>query len=310
LQSSYRGVGLSVLASALFGVMYYYSAQLAPLDGEQIFGWRMLLTAPLMLALLRVRGDLGLLRNTTSRLRSEPILWLVLPVSAVLLGLQLWIFLWAPPNGRALEVSLGYFMLPLTMVLAGRLLYGERLTPWQGLAVLSATLGVLHELWRVGSFSWAAAIVALGYPMYFVLRRRFRTDHLGGLCLDMLLMLPVAAWFAWIAGPDLRVYLQRPALGLLIPGLGLLSMAALAAYIAASRALPLGLFGLLGYVEPVLLVGVALLLGERMAAEQWWTYGPIWAAVVVLVGEGLRKSHANASGKQLRQDPTARAGAA
>lgn len=282
-----RGVALSVLASALFGAMYYLSALLAPLDGEQIFGWRMLLTVPLLALFLLWGGDWQLVRATVLRLRREPVLWLVLPASATLLGVQLWLFLWAPPNGRALEVSLGYFMLPLSMVLAGRWVYGERLTPAQQLAVGCAAVGVLHELWRVGHFSWPAALVVLGYPLYFVLRRRYRTDHLGGLWFDLLFMLPLAAAFAF-AGPGLGVYAQRPLLGLLVPVLGLISAGALVSYILSSRLLPLGLFGLLGYVEPVLLVAVALLLGERIAGDQAWTYGPIWLALALLVLEGLR----------------------
>ncbi|MFN4360614.1 MAG: EamA family transporter RarD [Hylemonella sp.] len=283
-----RGVALSVLASVLFGAMYYLSALLAPLDGEQIFGWRMLLTVPLLALFLRWGGDWQLVRETTRRLRHEPVLWLVLPASALLLGIQLWLFLWAPPNGRALEVSLGYFMLPLSMVLTGRWLYGERLTRLQQLAVGCAAVGVLHELWRVGHFSWPAAVVVIGYPLYFVLRRRHRTDHLGGLWFDLLFMLPLAAAFA-LAGDVTGLFAQRPLLGALLLVLGLISAGALVSYILSSRLLPLGLFGLLGYVEPVLLVAVALLLGERLATGQAWTYGPIWLAVALLVIEGLRR---------------------
>ncbi|MBX9871102.1 MAG: EamA family transporter RarD [Burkholderiaceae bacterium] len=283
-----RGVALSVLASVLFGAMYYLSALLAPLDGEQIFGWRMLLTVPLLALFLRWGGDWQLVRATTLRLRHEPVLWLVLPASALLLGVQLWLFLWAPPNGRALEVSLGYFMLPLSMVLTGRWLYGERLTRLQQLAVGCAAAGVLHELWRVGHFSWPAAVVVVGYPLYFVLRRHYRTDHLGGLWFDLLFMLPLAAAFA-LAADVTAIYTQRPLLGPLLLLLGFISAGALVSYILSSRLLPLGLFGLLGYVEPVLLVAVALALGERLSAGQAWTYGPIWLAVGLLILEGLRR---------------------
>lgn len=283
-----RGVALSVLASVLFGAMYYLSALLSPLDGEQIFGWRLLLTVPLLALFLRWSGDWQLVRETTYRLRHEPVLWLVLPASAVLLGVQLWLFLWAPPNGRALEVSLGYFMLPLSMVLTGRWLYGEGLTRLQQLAVGCAAVGVLHELWRIGHFSWPAAVVVIGYPLYFVLRRHYRTNHLGGLWFDLLFMLPTAVAFA-LAGDVTGIHAQRPQLGALLLVLGLISAGALVSYILASRLLPLGLFGLLGYVEPVLLVAVALLLGERITTGQVGTYGPIWLAVGLLVIEGLRR---------------------
>ncbi len=74
----------------------------------------------------------------------------------------------------------------------------------------------------------------------------------------------------------------------LIPVLGAISASALIAYVLASRLLPFSLFGLLSYVEPVLLVGVALLLGETIGPDQWLTYLPIWAAVLVLVLEGFK----------------------
>ena len=76
---------------------------------------------------------------------------------------------------------------------------------------------------------------------------------------------------------------------LLLPLLGVLSATALACYLAASRRLPLGLFGLLGYLEPALLFGVSLLLGERMAPGAAWTYVPIWLALAVLALDGVQQ---------------------
>lgn len=70
------------------------------------------------------------------------------------MGVQLWLFLWAPLHGKALEVSLGYFLLPLTMVLAGRVIFRDRLSLLQKLAVGCAIIGVGNELYQVGGVSW------------------------------------------------------------------------------------------------------------------------------------------------------------
>ncbi|MNP42641.1 hypothetical protein D3C76_1364220 [compost metagenome] len=131
-------------------------------------------------------------------------------------------------------------------------------------------------------------VVACGYPVYFVLRRKLRTDNLGGMWADMCLMLPAAIWFV-VKGPlSSADMVEHPVLYLLIPGLGVISALALISYLLASRLLAFSLFGLLSYVEPVLLVAVALLLGESIAADQWLTYLPIWLAVLVLVLEGVK----------------------
>ena len=282
----YKGVVLSVLASTLFGVMYFYTSLMAPLDGEEIFGWRMLLTVPCATLFMLVSGDWRRVREVAVRLRQQPLLIFALLLSSVLLGAQLLIFMWAPLHGRSLEVSLGYFLLPLSMILTGRVVYGEHLSYLQKVAAVFAMIGVAHELWRLGSFSWETLLVAGGYPLYFVLRRKLKTDHLGGLWFDMLLMLPIGLWF--IANGHPQAIQQAPLLYLLIPLLGVISASALVSYILASRLLPFSLFGLLSYVEPVLLVGVALLLGESIGRDEWLTYLPIWMAVVVLMIEGAK----------------------
>lgn len=283
-----KGIVLSVLASSLFGVMYYYTSLLYPLSGAEIFGWRMLLTLPCMTLFMCFSGDWRLVPTIVTRLRQHPRLWIALLASSALVGLQLWLFLWAPLNGHSLDVSLGYFLLPLTMILTGRVVYGEHLSHLQKIAAALATFGVANEVYRVGGFSWTTLVVAIGYPLYFVLRKRIGTDNLGGLWMDMLLLMPAAFLFVQTGEHGFDVASQRKALYTLIPLLGLISALALISYIMASRMLAFSLFGLLSYVEPVLLVCVALLLGESISAGQWLTYLPIWLAVMVLVFEGFK----------------------
>lgn len=284
-----QGIALSVSSSVLFAGLYYYTTLLYPLDGGAIFAWRIVLGLPVVALLVSRARGWGEVCQAADRLRHEPKLWLLLALSATLIGVQLLLFVWAPLHQRALDVSLGYFLLPLVMVLVGRFFYQERLTRIQVLAVSIAAAGVGHEIFRVDAFSWATAVVMLGYPPYFMLRRILRMGTLSALWFDMLFMLPAALWLLSIQdGNVLDQFSQYPGLLVLVPLLGLISSAALVSYISASRKLPLGLFGILGYVEPVLLFWVAfLLLGEPMSASAWLTYVPIWIAVVLMSGEGF-----------------------
>jgi chloramphenicol-sensitive protein RarD len=199
------------------------------------------------------------------------------------------VFLWAPLHGRMLEVSLGYFLLPLAMVLVGRFYYHERLDRLQWLAVFCAALGVGHELWATGAFSWPTLLVAFGYPPYFVLRRKINQDSLAMFTVEMALLLPVAIIFVISGGSLAKIAGRVDMWCLLLPGLGALSTLALASYLKASRLLPVALFGVLGYVEPVLLVLVSItLLGETLSASQLATYIPIWIAVALTGLHGVR----------------------
>lgn len=282
-----KGIFLSILASALFGSMYYYTTLLDPLSGEEIYGWRMLLTLPVMTLFMIWTRDWGLVKSIALRLKTEWKLCLALPASSLLLGIQLWLFLWAPLHGHALNVSLGYFMMPLVMVLIGHLYYKDKLTQLQKLAVLMALLGVTNAVFQAGGLAWSSLLVCLGYPYYFVLRSKFKIDNLGGLWFDMLIMAPIALYFA-VTGEGLTqmtgAQFRLPLLTLL---LGILSASALIAYILSSRMLPFSLFGLLGYVEPVLLVVVAFFIGESIARQEWPTYAAIWLSLSLLALEGL-----------------------
>lgn len=283
----YKGIALSVLASVVFGVLYIFTPFLQPLDSEQTFAWRMLATIPFLTAFMWWSGDLSHITQILKRILKQPafLLWLI--ISSLLCTTQLWLFLWGPINGRGLQVSLGYFLLPLVMVLVGCVLYKEKLSRWQMAAVALAILGVGHEIWRIGSIAWETVYVALAYPLYFFLRRRFGTDHLGGFWWDLCLILPVAFYLGFVHSDSLKLMVSFPHLILAVLGLGFLSALGLGSYILASRYLPFVIFGLLSYLEPVLLAFASMALGERVKAGEWLTYLPIWLAVVLLVIEGI-----------------------
>ncbi|QDK97233.1 EamA family transporter RarD [Acinetobacter tandoii] len=281
----YKGVALSVLASVTFGVLYGYTEFLKPLDSEQTFAWRMLATLPFLTLFMWWSGELKLISELFKKVIQKPIYLLWLLISSVLCTSQLWLFLWGPINGRGLEVSLGYFLLPLVMVLIGCVLHKEKLSRWQLVAVILAALGVGHEIWRIGGVAWETVYVALAYPLYFYLRRLFQSDHLGGFWWDLFLILPVA-FYLLSTSESLSLIAQYPHLIWAIVGLGFLSALGLGSYILASRFLPFVLFGLLSYLEPVLLAAASIALGEQVKPDEWLTYIPIWFAVLVLVVEG------------------------
>lgn len=281
-----KGVVASVLASVLFAGMYFYATLMTPLNGEEIFGWRLLFTAPGATVLLLVTREWTQVRITLRRIREAPVLLLVYLANAAMLGTQMWVFVWAPLNGRAMQVTLGYFLMPLVLVLIGRVFYKDRISPGQTIATTLALIGVANEFISVGGLPWPTVLVALGYPAYFVSRRQFHIDRHGDSWLEQHLLIPAAAFFVLTGPTTLTSLPEHPALFGLIPGLGLISATAFSLYFFAMRTLNFSLFGLLGYLEPVLLAVVAFLLGEHLSGRELMTYVPIWLAVGVLVVEG------------------------
>ncbi len=282
----FKGVALSILASVTFGVLYFYTKLLGDLDSQQTFGWRIIATLPFLTLFMFFSGDFAHVRNIYQRMMMQPALLILLLITSALTCFQLWLFLWGPMNGRGLQVSLGYFLLPLVLVLAGSIFYKEKLSKFQMVAVAFAVLGVGHELWRLGSIAWETISVALGYSLYFLIRKAIKTDNLGGFWWDILICIPVAIYFTQMGVNAYGQFIEMPSLFLVVAGLGALSAIGLGSYILASRYLPMVLFGLLSYLEPVLLALASLALGESISADEWLTYIPIWCAVGVLILEG------------------------
>lgn len=284
----YKGIALSVMASVTFGVLYFYTRLLSNFTGQETFGWRIIATLPFLTLFMLFSGDFAHVKSIAQRLIKNPLLILALFLTSFLTCFQLWLFLWGPMNGRGLQVSLGYFLLPLALVLTGSLVYKEKLSLLQKIAVFLAVFGVGHELWRLGSIAWETIAVAVGYCLYFLIRKKINTDNLGGFWWDLLLCIPFTIYFIYSSDGAVQKLLQSPMLFLVIAGLGILSAIGLGSYILASRYLPMVLFGLLSYLEPVLLAGASLVLGETIGQDEWLTYIPIWLAVGVLVVEGAR----------------------
>ncbi len=282
------GVIASVLSSTIFGVVFILSASL-DFTGNVFFGWRIVFAVALLLGFLGLSRRLPALRGLLRRLRGNPRLILALVVSAAMLGFQQWLFTWAPGEGRGLPLALGYLVMPIALALTGRLLFRERLGPWRIAAVSVAAVGVGYQVWQFGALSWETLAVALGYPIYFAVRRFARIEGSAGLTAEMILILPIALALLLIDDPTLAT-LRDPGSALSLSLFAVLGAGALALYIGASQLLPLSLFGMLSYLEPVLLIVAAtVVLAEPLSVQEVPTYAAIALALVLLAGEGLRR---------------------
>ena len=281
------GVTLNVIGSALFALMFAYTSLLSELNGEEIYGWRIFITFPLLTVFILVNGNWHQVVAIFERMLKFDLTFILTRfIASFLIGIQLWLFLWAPVNGYGLAVSLGYFIMPITLVLVGRLAFNDQMSRFQKLACFFAVLGILNQMLVSQTLAWPTLVVCLGYPIYFWLRQKTGTNNIGGVWFDMMLSLPISLYFIFESGHILQQLNVSSDLLWLVLGLGLISTLALAFQSLSAPHLNLSLFGLLVYVEPVLLVVVAILLGESISAKEWPTYIAIWLAVFVLMFEG------------------------
>lgn len=282
-----KGVLFSLTASFLFGCLYYLAIHLRPLSGESVFGIRMVLTLPCLffaLWLFKKGREFSLFLQ---RLKCEPKLLLVILTTSAIIGGQMWLFLWAPNSGKAIEVSMGYLLMPIVMVAFGKIVYKEPLSRNKWLAIIFAFIGVVSNIILAGNLSLESVFVCTGYPIYFYLRRKFGLSHFHSFIFEIVFLIPVAIYF--IAKTDMQAVQDvNPHIYIFIALLGVISGAALISYTMASTILPFNLLGLLGYVEPSVMLLISFLIGEKLNSDAYILMSCLLIAILLLILDGVQ----------------------
>jgi chloramphenicol-sensitive protein RarD len=174
----------------------------------------------------------------------------------------------------------------LAMVLAGFLVFRERLSRLQSLAVALAAAGVAFEIYRTSGVSFATLWVCGTYPIYYVMRRKQGIRALTGLFFDLSIIAPIC--LIWIISTDAIDVASNGVLLAKAVGLGAISVLAMATNLQAGQLLPVSLFGMLSYLEPVLLFFLSItVLGAVFSPSMLISYGLIWLAVMCLIIQGV-----------------------
>lgn len=275
-----RGYILGLSAYIIWGLFPLYFKAIAEVPALEIVVHRAVWSAIFGALLLLVWKHPGWLRE----LRENPKQFAVLGFSGVLIASNWLVYVWAVNHGRMLEASLGYYINPLINVLLGLLILGERLRRLQWIAVGLAALGVLQQLWQVGSIPWVSLVLALTFGFYGLIRKQAPVKALPGLVVETWILLPLA--IAWIAlNPDAvssnaEFWTTSEAFWLIVAGP--ITLVPLVCFNAAARHLPYTTLGFLQYLAPTLVLLQAIFLfGEHFDSSKLLAFICIWAGLVI-----------------------------
>ncbi|MCG9555289.1 EamA family transporter RarD [Vibrio sp. Isolate31] len=297
-----KGIAASILCSMLFACIPAY-VQIHPDMGPSLIEggdshWlatqRIIWSTILFFILLFLTKRLPLLWESLKKWRK----WPKYITSAVLVAPQYWLFVWAPANGETLNLALGYFTMPIVMILIGCFYYKDSLSKLQKVACYFALAGTLYAYVWASGLSWVVLVVALGYPIYFMFRKTNPMPTDIGLAVDHIMMLPWAILSMFYLYPAEHFMNLQASSYLFYLGLAIVSVTPMLLYLFAYSKLPVSLFGLMGYVEPTFIFIVGLLIGNSVRLYEVPTYLFISCALVVVVIDGFKRIKASKSLKR------------
>ena len=154
-----KGIFYSLLASVLFNCIYYMSVLMNPISTQALIGYRMIFAMPFVIAAIFLLKQQRNFKFLLLKIKLKPKILLVLLATSLIVSFQMWLYLWAPSNGAALKVSIGYLIMPIVMVLFGRIFFKEHLSKTKLASIFFAALGVFSTAVISGGISWESAVL-------------------------------------------------------------------------------------------------------------------------------------------------------
>jgi chloramphenicol-sensitive protein RarD len=286
---SRSGMFYALAAYALWGLLPLYWKALHGIPLGEVLAHRVIWSAVTILLLLaalkRLPDFLRVLADRRKRL--------LLLLSAVLIGCNWSIYIYAVYRDELVQASLGYYINPLMSVGMGVAILREKLSPVQILAVTLAGLGVIILGFQHAGLPWVALGLALSFALYGYVKKRLGVDSLTGLAIETLWLTPVAAlYLGWLARHHApQAFASAPGSTILLVGAGAITLAPLFFFNSAARRLPLSTLGFYQYLSPsIQLVMAVVWFHEPFTRIHALSFGLIWAALALYTVDAIRKS--------------------
>lgn len=284
-----RGLAASISAFLIWGLLPLYLKVLQMVPVLQFTAHRLAWGFLFGFGWLLARGEGPLM----FRALRDPQTRNKLCMSAALIAINWWIFMWGTANHHVVEVSLGYFIAPLLNVALGVLVFRERLNRAQTLAVTIAALGVIYLTWSAGRPPWLSLWLALSFGLYGLVRKVAKVEALPGFAGETLLLFPIAAaYILWceLSGHGVMTEIGWGLNAMLLLG-GPITAIPLVLFAVGARRIPLSTVGLLQYIAPTMqLLTAVFLFHEPFTTARIVGFSMIWAALIIYGMDGLLAS--------------------
>lgn len=279
-RKSIHGVGFATSAFLIWGLSPVYWKVLGKIPALEIIMHRVVWSTLFLLFLIVYRKHLNEFKAAIRNRRT----FLFLFPSAVVLGLNWFIYVWAVNNEYVLQASLGYFITPLVNVLLGMVFLKERLRPLQTLSLVIAVISVLCLTLYYGRFPWISLSLAFLFGCYGLIRKVAPIGSLIGLSLEMLIFfVPALAYIVFLDSKNIgTLFHMNIKIDFFLMGTAFITTAPLLLFTMGTRRLNLSSIGFLQYIAPscMFLLGV-FIYNEPLLSVQLLAFVLIWTALCI-----------------------------
>ena len=274
-------------AYGLWGVLPIYFKALGDVPAFDIVAHRILWSLPFLALLVTLGGGWRTLRSCAGNARMIGLLTL----TALLIGTNWLLYVYAVTSGHILAASFGYYLNPLANVLLGRFVLKEHLSRVQWAAVALAATGIAVLAAGALGQLWISLVLCVSFASYGLIRKLLPIDAVGGLAVETALLFPLGAgWLAWRWASGAALFGHGHGDAILLVLAGIVSTTPLILFNAAAKRLAYSTLGMIQFLAPTLQFLLAVLVyGERFTIAHAIAFAAIWTALALYVTALLRK---------------------
>lgn len=218
-------------------------------------------------------------------------------ISSALLAINWFVYIYAVANDYVLESSLGYFITPLINVLLGFIVLKERLRLYQWFAIGLCCVGVAYRTISYGSLPIIALTLAITFGFYGLIRKQAPLNAIDGMAIEsFMLLVPALSILSYLTMQQNNHFAEAGLSSMILfISAGLYTAIPLISFAAAAKRMPLGILGMLMYLNPTLqfLCG-RFIFNEPFDQNSLIAFSIIWIALIFFTVEGLlfsRRQH-------------------
>lgn len=285
-----NGLIAGLAAYLLWGIFPVYFKIVQAVPSTEVLAHRIVWAVPFGALIIAARRQWPDVRAIARRPRT--LAWLAL--SSALIAVNWLVYIVAVQSDQVFEASLGYYINPLTNVLAGVLVFRERLRHLQIGAILLAAVGVLVLAAGSTTFPWISLTLALTFTCYSVIRKRVIVGGMPGLFAETLFLAPAGlVYLAWLGQQGAAVFGAGDlALDALLTLAGPFTVVPLLLFALAARRLHLSTIGMMQFIAPTLQFLVGIAYGEVLTRAHLVCFACVWLAIGLFLWDAWRRRRA------------------
>ncbi|MCM3046114.1 MULTISPECIES: EamA family transporter RarD [Bacillus] len=285
-----KGVLYTAASFTLWGLFPLYWKLMEHISSGEILAHRIVWSFVFMCGILLYLKQVRPAMQTVKGLMIDGKALFSLLLSAILISVNWYVYIWAVNHDLMLEASLGYYINPLVSVLLGIIFLKERLNKMQTTAILIAAAGVIISTVQYGSFPVVAFVLAFSFGFYGLIKKRMSFTSAIGLTIETLLLAPAALVYLFFLKEP--VVTMNPSsfgsLGLLFFA-GVFTAVPLLLFSEGAKRIPLYQVGILQYIAPTITLFLGLFVyHEHLSAAKIVTFLCIWVAILLFTTSQLR----------------------